>query len=247
MQYSLMESPWDLRYNEMNFNHAFKKGRERLTDIVAEKLKLLPDSPGVYIMKDASGRIIYVGKAVVLKNRVRQYFQHNKNHSPKVRAMVSHIADFEIIMTHSEVEALILECNLIKKHRPHYNISLKDDKSYPYVKVTVQEEYPRVFLTHRVTKDGSRYFGPYTDVTAVHQSLKLLRRLFPLRTCRHLQDRPCLEYHIKRCLAPCVGKVTKEDYAAMIRAVLLFLEGRTADVERELKVRMEQAAEAFHF
>mgnify|MGYP002974698573 CR=1 FL=1 len=125
----------------------FKKGRERLTDIVAEKLKLLPDSPGVYIMKDASGRIIYVGKAVVLKNRVRQYFQHNKNHSPKVKAMVSHIADFEIIMTHSEVEALILECNLIKKHRPHYNISLKDDKSYPYVKVTVQEEYPRVFLT----------------------------------------------------------------------------------------------------
>ena len=208
----------------------FKKGRERLTDIVAEKLKLLPDSPGVYIMKDASGRIIYVGKAVVLKNRVRQYFQHNKNHSPKVRAMVSHIADFEIIMTHSEVEALILECNLIKKHRPHYNISLKDDKSYPYVKVTVQEEYPRVFLTHRVTKDGARYFGPYTDVTAVHQSLKLLRRLFPLRTCRHLQDRPCLEYHIKRCLAPCAGKVTKEDYAAMIRAVLLFLEGRTEDV-----------------
>ena len=247
MQYSLMESPWDLRYNEMNFNHAFKKGRERLTDIVAEKLKLLPDSPGVYIMKDASGRIIYVGKAVVLKNRVRQYFQHNKNHSPKVRAMVSHIADFEIIMTHSEVEALILECNLIKKHRPHYNISLKDDKSYPYVKVTVQEEYPRVFLTHRVTKDGSSYFGPYTDVTAVHQSLKLLRRLFPLRTCRHLQDRPCLEYHIKRCLAPCVGKVTKEDYAAMIRAVLLFLEGRTEDVERELKFRMEQAAAAFHF
>ena len=225
----------------------FKKGRERLTDIVAEKLKLLPDSPGVYIMKDASGRIIYVGKAVVLKNRVRQYFQHNKNHSPKVKAMVSHIADFEIIMTHSEVEALILECNLIKKHRPHYNISLKDDKSYPYVKVTVQEEYPRVFLTHRVTKDGARYFGPYTDVTAVHQSLKLLRRLFPLRTCRHLQDRPCLEYHIKRCLAPCVGKVTKEDYAAMIRAVLLFLEGRTEDVERELKFRMEQAAAAFHF
>ena len=143
---------------------------------------------GKSLLKDASGRIIYVGKAVVLKNRVRQYFQHNKNHSPKVKAMVSHIADFEIIMTHSEVEALILECNLIKKHRPHYNISLKDDKSYPYVKVTVQEEYPRVFLTHRVTKDGARYFGPYTDVTAVHQSLKLLRRLFPpcapAATCR---------------------------------------------------------------
>ncbi len=218
-----------------------------MTDIVAEKLKLLPDSPGVYIMKDDHGRIIYVGKAIVLKNRVRQYFQNNRSHTPKVRAMVSHVADFEIIMTHSEVEALILECNLIKKHRPRYNISLKDDKSYPYVKVTVNEEYPRVFLTHRVQKDGARYFGPYTNVTAVHESLKLLRRLFPLRTCRHLQERPCLEYHIRRCLAPCAGKVTKGEYAAMIRAVLLFLEGRTEDVERELSQRMAKAAEAYHF
>lgn len=218
-----------------------------MTDIVAEKLKLLPDSPGVYIMKDDHGRIIYVGKAIVLKNRVRQYFQNNRSHTPKVRAMVSHVADFEIIMTHSEVEALILECNLIKKHRPRYNISLKDDKSYPYVKVTVNEEYPRVFLTHRVQKDGARYFGPYTNVTAVHESLKLLRRLFPLRTCRHLQERPCLEYHIRRCLAPCAGKVTKEEYAAMIRAVLLFLEGRTEDVKRELSQRMAKAAEAYHF
>lgn len=218
-----------------------------MTDIVAEKLKLLPDSPGVYIMKDDHGRIIYVGKAIVLKNRVRQYFQNNRSHTPKVRAMVSHVADFEIIMTHSEVEALILECNLIKKHRPRYNISLKDDKSYPYVKVTVNEEYPRVFLTHRVQKDGARYFGPYTNVTAVHESLKLLRRLFPLRTCRHLQERPCLEYHIRRCLAPCAGKVTKEEYAAMIRAVLLFLEGRTEDVESELSQRMAKAAEAYHF
>ena len=174
-----------------------------MTDIVAEKLKLLPDKPGVYIMKNAEGRIIYVGKAIVLKNRVRQYFQSGKNHSPKVRAMVSHIADFEIIMTASEVEALILECNLIKKHRPRYNISLKDDKSYPYIKVTVQEDFPRVFITRRILKDGARYFGPYTNATAVHESLKLLRRLFPLRTCKHLQERPCLEYHIKRCLAPC--------------------------------------------
>ncbi len=218
-----------------------------MTDIVAEKLKLLPDSPGVYIMKNAQGKIIYVGKAIVLKNRVRQYFQHNKQHTAKVRAMVSHIADFEIIMTHSEVEALILECNLIKKHRPHYNIALKDDKSYPYVKVTVQEDFPRVFLTHRVLKDGARYFGPYTNVTAVHQSLKLLRRLFPLRTCKRLQERPCLEYHIRRCLAPCVGKVDKAEYDAMIRAVLLFLEGRTEDVEKELRYRMEKAAEAYHF
>ncbi|SDO79935.1 excinuclease ABC subunit UvrC [Selenomonas ruminantium] len=218
-----------------------------MTDIVAEKLKLLPDKPGVYIMKNAEGRIIYVGKAIVLKNRVRQYFQSGKNHSPKVRAMVSHIADFEIIMTASEVEALILECNLIKKHRPRYNISLKDDKSYPYVKVTVQEEFPRVFITRRILKDGARYFGPYTNATAVHESLKLLRRLFPLRTCKHLQERPCLEYHIKRCLAPCAGKVEKADYDAMIKAVLLFLEGRTEDVEKELQFRMEQAAESFNF
>ena len=214
---------------------------------VREKLKLLPDNPGVYIMKDAAGKIIYVGKAVVLKNRVRQYFQSQRNHTPKVRAMVANVADFETIMTTSEVEALILECNLIKKHRPRYNISLKDDKSYPYVKVTLQDDYPRVFLTHRILKDGARYFGPYTNVTAVHESLKLLRRLFPLRNCKTLQDRPCLEYHIKRCLAPCVGNVAKEEYDAMIQSVLLFLEGRTETVERELDARMKAAAEDYQF
>ena len=218
-----------------------------MTNLVAEKLKLLPDSPGVYIMKDDHGKIIYVGKAIVLKNRVRQYFQSSRNHTPKVRAMVSHIADFETIMTANEVESLILEANLIKKHRPRYNIRLKDDKSYPYVKVTVQEEFPRVFITRRVLRDGARYFGPYTNVTALRDSLKLLRRLFPLRTCRTMPERPCLEYHIKRCLAPCVGKVEAEDYRAMIRAVLLFLEGRTDDVERELEQRMNAAAEAYHF
>ena len=218
-----------------------------MTDLVAEKLKLLPDSPGVYIMKDARGKIIYVGKAIVLKNRVRQYFQSSRNQAPKVRAMVSHVADFETIMTANEVESLILEANLIKKHRPRYNIRLKDDKSYPYVKVTVQEEYPRVFITRRVLRDGARYFGPYTNVTALRDSLKLLKRLFPLRTCRTMPDRPCLEFHIKRCLAPCVSKVTEEDYRVMIRAVLLFLEGRTDDVERELEHRMTLAAEAYHF
>lgn len=218
-----------------------------MTDTVAEKLKLLPESPGVYLMKDARGKIIYVGKAIILKNRVRQYFQSSRNQAPKVRAMVSHIADFETIMTANEVESLILEANLIKKHRPRYNIRLKDDKSYPYVKVTVQEEYPRVFITRRVVRDGARYFGPYTNVTALRDSLKLLKRLFPMRTCRTMPERPCLEYHIKRCLAPCVGKVTAEDYGAMIRAVLLFLEGRTDDVERELEHRMNLAAEAYHF
>lgn len=218
-----------------------------MTELVEEKLKLLPDSPGVYLMKDARGKIIYVGKAVVLKNRVRQYFQRNKGHTPKVRAMVEKIADFETIMTGSEVEALILECNLIKKHRPRYNISLKDDKSYPYVKVTLQEEFPRVFVTRRILKDGARYFGPYTNATAVHESLKLLRRLFPLRSCRQMGERPCLEYHIKRCIAPCTGNVDREEYDAMIRAVLLFLEGRTEDVERELSARMQAAAESYHF
>ena len=218
-----------------------------IPEVVREKLKLLPDNPGVYIMKDAAGKIIYVGKAVVLKNRVRQYFQSQRNHTPKVRAMVAKVADFEFIMTASEVEALILECNLIKKHRPRYNISLKDDKSYPYVKVTLQDDFPRVFLTHHIRKDGARYFGPYTNVTAVHESLKLLRRLFPLRNCKTLQDRPCLEYHIKRCLAPCAGKISKEEYDGMIRSVLLFLEGRTADVEKELEYRMKKAAEAYHF
>lgn len=162
--------------------------------------------------------------------------------------MVSHVADFETIITGSEVEALILENNLIKKHRPRYNISLKDDKTYPYVKVTLGEEYPRVLITRRILKDGSRYFGPFADVGAVHESLKLLRRLFPLRTCKHLeQGRPCLEYHIKRCLAPCIDKVSREEYQAMVKAVLLFLEGHIDDVGRELQRRMEAAAEGLEF
>ncbi len=215
---------------------------------IEEKLALLPDSPGVYIMKNAQGKVIYVGKAVVLKNRVRQYFQNTKNHSPKVRVMVSHIADFETILTASEVEALILECNLIKKHRPRYNISLKDDKTYPYVKVTLADEYPRVMLTRRILKDGARYFGPYTNVGAVHESLKLLRRLFPMRTCKHMDvDRPCLEYHIKRCLAPCVGLADADEYSDMVRSVCLFLEGRTDEVEKTLEKRMEAAAENLQF
>ena len=219
-----------------------------MTEIVAEKLKQLPDSPGVYIMRDATANVIYVGKAVVLKNRVRQYFQSNKNHAAKVRAMVAKIADFETIITASEVEALILECNLIKKYRPRYNIMLKDDKTYPYVKVTLGEEYPRVMLTRRILKDGARYFGPYVNVGALNESLKLLRRLFPLRTCRHLENqRPCLEYHIKRCLAPCAGKVTPEEYRTMIDDVILFLEGRTAAVEKALNERMLAAADNLKF
>ncbi len=219
-----------------------------MTDIVTEKLQLLPSSPGVYLMKNAQGKVIYVGKAVVLKNRVRQYFQSSRNQSPKVRAMVAKVADFETILTGSEIEALILECNLIKKYRPRYNISLKDDKTYPYVKVTLAEKYPRVLLTRRIVKDGARYFGPYTQVGAVHESLRLLRKLFPLRTCKHMDvDRPCLEYHIKRCTAPCTGAVDPTEYGKMVAAVCLFLEGRTDEVERQLTVRMQAAAADLQF
>ncbi len=218
-----------------------------MTELVQEKLKTLPDSPGVYIMKDSQGKIIYVGKAIVLKNRVRQYFQKNKNHSPKVIAMVAKIADFETIVTASEVEALILECNLIKKHRPRYNICLKDDKSYPYLKLTLNEDFPRVFITRRIVDDGSKYFGPYTNSQAVKESLELLRKLFPLRTCKTLGKRPCLEFHINRCMAPCVNKISRADYADLVKATEKFLEGRTADVERDLTAKMSKAASDLNF
>ncbi|WP_110955341.1 excinuclease ABC subunit UvrC [Massilibacillus massiliensis] len=219
-----------------------------MTEKTTEKLQLLPDKPGVYLMKNAQGKIIYVGKAIILKNRVRSYFQSSRNHSAKVQAMVARIEDFEYIITGSEIEALILECNLIKKYRPKYNISLRDDKTYPYVKVTTNEKFPRVFVTRRVQKDGAKYFGPYTNVSAVHESIKLLRKLFPLRSCRHLDaKRPCLEYHIKRCLAPCAGKVDEKEYDAMIQSVCLFLEGRSEAVEKDLTKRMEIAAENFEF
>lgn len=218
-----------------------------ILDIVQEKLKTLPAAPGVYLMKDARGKVIYVGKAVVLKNRVRQYFQANKNHGAKVKAMVAKIADFETIVTASELEALILECNLIKKYRPRYNISLKDDKSYPYLKLTLAEEFPRIVLTRRVIHDGSRYFGPYTSGLAVKETLQLLRKIFPLRTCKTFAKRPCLEYHIKRCVAPCANKISRENYMGFVKSAEKFLEGRTAQVERELAAQMNSAAEALNF
>ena len=161
-----------------------------------------------------------------MKNRVRQYFHSNKNHSTKVKAMVAKIVDFETIVTASEVEALILECNLIKKYRPRYNICLKDDKTYPYLKISLNEKFPRVLVTRRVEKDGSRYFGPYTNSFAVKESLELLRKLFPLRTCKNFPARPCLEFHIGRCLAPCVNKISAENYSYLVKAVEKFLEGK---------------------
>jgi len=210
-------------------------------------LALLPDKPGVYLMKDDKDRIIYVGKAINLKNRVRSYFQSSRNHSGKVLALVARIIDLEYIITASEIEALILECNLIKKHRPKYNISLRDDKTYPYIKLTY-EDYPRVYATRKVLKDGARYFGPYTSAGAVHETLRLLKTLFPLRSCRKLvAKRPCLEHHIKRCLAPCANKVDQETYGEMIKAVALFLEGRSDTVAKNLKRLMAAAAEELEF
>ena len=219
-----------------------------MNEILTEKLLNLPGKPGVYLMKDDQGRIIYVGKAVVLYNRVRSYFQSSRNHSPKVLAMVARIADLEYIVTSSEIEALILECNLIKKHRPKYNIRLRDDKTYPYIKVTMNEEFPRLYSTRRVQKDGARYFGPYTDAGSVHNVIHLMRKLFPLRTCRTLAARrPCLEYHIKRCLAPCAGLVTGDVYSSMIKEVCLLLEGRSDTVVKSLRVKMTVAAENLEF
>lgn len=210
---------------------------------IKEKLALLPNKPGVYIMKNVHNEIIYVGKALVLKNRVRSYFQTGSSVTLKVKVMVSQITDLEYIVTANEVEALILESNLIKKYRPHYNILLKDDKSYPYIKLTVQEKYPRVFITRKLIKDGAKYFGPYTSAGAVHQTLKLLKKIFPLRSCQKMDSkRPCLEYHIKRCLAPCAGKVSQEDYLQMVQGVSLFLEGRSDLLLKQLKVLMQQAS-----
>lgn len=218
------------------------------SDSIKNALAVLPEKPGVYLMHDAEGKVIYVGKAVVLKNRVRSYFRNLASHSPKVKAMVAKIAEIETIVTSSEVEALILECNLIKKYRPRYNISLKDDKTYPYLKVTMQENFPRLFATRRQSRDGAKYYGPYADASAMHATVKLLRSMFPLRTCRTMNpDRPCLNYHIKRCLAPCAGLVSKAEYQQMIKSVCMVLDGRTTDLERELKQRMQDAAENYAF
>lgn len=221
---------------------------EDFSENIKNSLAVLPDRPGVYLMHDAEGKVIYVGKAVVLKNRVRSYFRNLASHTPKVKAMVAKIADIETIVTSSEVEALILECNLIKKYRPRYNIMLKDDKTYPYLKVTTNEAYPRLYVTRKQSRDGAKYYGPYADAGAMHATLKLLRSMFPLRTCRNMNvERPCLNYHIKRCLAPCAGLVSREEYDNMIRSVCMVLDGRTAELEKKLKTRMYEAAADYAF
>jgi len=220
---------------------------------IQEELKKLPGKPGVYIMHDEKDAIIYVGKAVSLKNRVRQYFQSSRNKGPKIEQMVTRIRRFEYIVTDSELEALVLECNLIKEHRPKYNTMLKDDKTYPFIKVTVTEDYPRVLFSRDMKKDKNRYFGPYTSAGAVKDTIELLRKLYKIRTCqRNLpkdigKERPCLNYHIKQCLGPCQGYVSKEEYRDQIHGAMDFLNGNYEPIIKMLTQRMEEAAENLEF
>ncbi|MDN0045948.1 excinuclease ABC subunit UvrC [Megasphaera hexanoica] len=219
-----------------------------LSEAVLDKVRNLTTQPGVYLWKNDKGQIIYVGKAVNLRNRVRSYVRHDAKRAPKVSAMMSHAADVETIVVANEMEALILENTLIKKHRPRYNIMLRDDKTYPYIKVTVQEEYPRVFMTRRVHRDGARYFGPFADAGAVHRVLKLIQRAFRIRSCRTMQaNRPCLQYHLHHCDAPCVHYITKGEYGKLVEQAVDILEGRDTGVVRRLQEQMESAADAMEF
>ena len=221
---------------------------------IQEHLKQLPAEPGVYLMKDKFDNIIYVGKAKILKNRVRQYFQSSKNHSSKVKSMVKNIDKFEYIITDSELEALILECNLIKKYKPKYNVLLRDDKTYPYIKVTTNEDFPRVLKVRKVIKDKAKYFGPYTNTTAVNDTLDIIKNIYPIRTCNidieraiKTNMRPCLNLHIKRCVGPCKGNVTKEEYNKMIEEIILFLSGKEEKLIDILKEKMNKCAMDFNF
>lgn len=215
------------------------------------KLSLLPDSPGCYIMK-SGGKVIYVGKAVNLKNRVRQYFHPSKNHTPKVRAMVEKVDDFDIMLVDGELEAFILECNLIKLHMPHYNILLKDDKHYPYIRIDMRKDFPRVELVRRLNRDGAKYFGPYQGATVVREVMDVVRMVFPIRTCTRAIDpakpqRPCVHYEIGQCPAPCAGKISSEAYKEIIGKVMDFLGGKYAPVMDELTQRMQEAAAAMNY
>lgn len=218
---------------------------------INEELKKLPTCPGVYMHKDRLGTVIYVGKAINLRNRVRQYFRNSSQHSPKVRSMVSNIAEFDYITCGTEMEALILECNLIKKYMPKYNILLKDDKTYPYIEVTMSEEFPRVIRTREVKRDENRYFGPYSDSTAVWRILKMIDEMYPLKKCSTLHfpenTRPCLNYFIGKCKGVCVGKADREEYLEMIRDILGILGGKDAGVIRKLEGKMMEASDALKY
>lgn len=218
-------------------------------DVIKEKLKLLPDNPGVYIMLDAYGNVIYVGKARVLKNRVRQYF-HSSEKPEKVMKMVENIADFNYIITNSEIDALALENNLIKKYKPKYNILLKDDKTYPYIKVNMREDFPNFSITRRIKKDGSKYFGPFMGGISCKDILEIVQLTFCVRLCHTAttgKKRECLNYHIGRCFAPCAGKISKEDYAVRVRNALSFLDGNLAEADLLLRQKMTAAAENENF
>ena len=218
-----------------------------------EELKKLPRKPGVYIMRDDKDVILYVGKAINLHNRVRSYFRENIGRGPAIDQMVSLIARFEYIVTDSELEALVLENNLIKENSPKYNTLLKDDKTYPYIKVTVGEDYPRILFSRTMKKDKSRYFGPYTSAAAVKDTIELLNKLYQLRTCNRVLprdigiERPCLNYHIKQCLAPCQGYVSKEEYRQQVAGALEFLNGNYSPILKDLEEKMKKAAEAMEF
>lgn len=220
---------------------------------IEEELKKLPSSPGVYLMHDAQDAIIYVGKAINLKNRVRQYFQSSRNKGPKIEKMVTKIHRFEYIVTDSELEALILECNLIKEHRPRYNTMLTDDKSYPFIKVTLGEDYPRVLFARQMKKDKSRYYGPYTSSGAVKDSIDLVNKVFGLRTCNRSlpkdmgKERPCLYHHIHQCAAPCQGYISKEDYRERVKGAMDFLNGNFRKAIAELEEKMQKASEELKF
>ncbi len=224
-----------------------------MTDnLIKEQIKRLPTSPGVYLMKDAGGNILYVGKAANLRNRVRSYFGQRQNLPPKLEQMVARVGDIDFFVTASEQEALILELNLIKRHRPHYNARLKDDKNFPYLKIYLGEDWPRVHITRRLAEDGSRYFGPFASARSVRQALKVIKEIFPFRSCSititGTLPRPCLEYDIHHCAAPCIsGAISKEEYAEIIRQLILFLEGKQELVVRELKNKMRRAALALEY
>jgi len=218
-----------------------------------EELKNLPDQPGVYLMHNSDDEVIYVGKAKILKNRVRQYFRKNSNHTPKVRAMVANVAYFEYIVTDTETEALALECNLIKKYTPKYNILLKDDKHYPYLKVTINEPYPKILKVRKLQRDGAKYYGPYVDGTALKNVIEIIRRLFKPPSCNRRfpedikKDRPCLNYHINTCFAPCTGKVSKDEYRQVFFDICRFLDGNHKELIRDLTEQMQTASKNLEY
>ena len=241
-----------LQAEEVNFNPSSQKdmmmGDLEQQAYILEKVSHLPTTPGVYLWRDKYQRIIYVGKAINLRNRVRSYVQQDVNRSVKVTAMMCRAWDVETIQTKTEMEALILEATLIKEHHPKYNIMLRDDKTYPYVKITVQEDFPRLFMTRRLERDGAKYFGPFTDVTAVHHVLRILRSYYPLRTCKSMKvERPCLQYHMHYCEGPCMKYVTVEAYRKYIDDIVALFEGKQVQVIQEITSKMEQASEDLEF